>query len=119
MGKLLISFLLIFATVEPIFANHWRWRNRNRYNTHYHYPTNGYSSRTSGTGISPGAATAIGLGVGVLGFIVGRATKKTTESSDSKIECKEFPILVTIDGEEKKAKVTKCKTQDGNWQIPD
>jgi len=120
MRKIITSILLMFALTTNAFADHWRWSrypryhryNQPRYNNHYH------NYNESGR-ISPGAATAIGLGVGVLGFVIGRSTKKTSESYDSKIECKEFDMKVMIDGEEKKAKVTKCRTQDGSWQIPD
>lgn len=120
MRKIITSILLMVALTTNAFADHWRWSrypryhryNQPRYNNHYH------NYNESGR-ISPGAATAIGLGVGVLGFVIGRSTKKTSESYDSKIECKEFDMKVMIDGEEKKAKVTKCRTQDGSWQIPD
>jgi surface antigen len=74
----------------------------------------------NGPGISAGAVTAIGLGVGILGFVIGRTTKsKEVIYKDSKIHCKDFDIRVMIDGEEKKAKITKCRTEDGEWKIPE
>lgn len=110
----------------PSYADRWA---HSRYGNHYHsryyspirdrrYTHNYYNT---GPGISAGAATAIGLGVGVLGFVIGRSTKskEVIYKDSSKIECKEFDIRVTIDGEEKKAKITKCRTEDGEWKIPE
>ena len=101
--------------------------NYNRYpvyNNYNRYPVYNNYNR-SGQGISTGAATAIGLGVGILGFAIGRSTKNKDkvivyqDQKDQKIQCKDFDIKVTIDGEEKKAKITKCKTEDGDWTIPE
>lgn len=123
MRKLLLSILLILTLSDSLFASHWRWRNRypRRYNYNYNYNTRNRSQNFNS--ISPGAATAIGLGVGVLGFAIGRASKKNEKEivyrDSPSISCKEFPIKVNIDGEEKTAKITKCKTQDGEWKIPE
>jgi len=94
------------------------------YNNYNRYPVYNNYNR-SGRGISTGAATAIGLGVGILGFAIGRSTKNKDkvivyqDQKDQKIQCKDFDIKVTIDGEEKKAKITKCKTESGDWEIPE
>lgn len=120
MRKIITSILLLFVLTTNAFADHWRWSRYPRHNR-YSYPryNDNYHNYSRTGRLSPGAVTAIGLGVGVLGFAIGRSTKKTSESYNSKIECKEFDMKVMIDGEEKKAKVTKCRTQDGSWQIPD
>jgi hypothetical protein len=116
MLKKLLCLSLIFVFATNLYANRWR-----RYPTHYHtYPIHNHNRSNQGQGITPGAATAIGLGVGILGFVIGRSTKsKEVVYKDQKIQCKDFDIKVTIDGEEKKAKVTKCRTDDGEWKIPD
>ena len=105
----------------PVYNNYNRYPVYNNYNR---YPVYNNYNR-SGQGISTGAATAIGLGVGILGFAIGRSTKNKDkvivyqDQKDQKIQCKDFDIKVTIDGEEKKAKITKCKTEDGDWTIPE
>ena len=105
----------------PVYNNYNRYPVYNNYNR---YPVYNNYNR-SGQGISTGAATAIGLGAGILGFAIGRSTKNKDkvivyqDQKDQKIQCKDFDIKVTIDGEEKKAKITKCKTEDGDWTIPE
>ena len=105
----------------PVYNNYNRYPVYNNYNR---YPVYNNYNR-SGRGISTGAATAIGLGVGILGFAIGRSTKNKDkvivyqDQKDQKIQCKDFDIKVTIDGEEKKAKITKCKTESGDWEIPE
>jgi hypothetical protein len=113
------SLILIFAP-SIAFADRWRHHRyyRNPYPRYYgRTHTHHYVDRP---GVSAGAATAIGLGVGILGFVIGRSTKsKEVIYKDQKIECKDFDIKVIIDGEEKKAKITKCRTEDGEWRIPE
>lgn len=121
MYKILTSIILMFVLTTNVFADHWRinryprYGHRPRHYNHYHR----YNSHNNYGRISPGAATAVGLGAGVLGYVIGRSTKKPSESHNSKIECKEFDVKVMIDGEERKAKITKCRTEDGSWQIPE
>jgi|LakMenE01Jun11ns_1017448.scaffolds.fasta_scaffold9958683_10 hypothetical protein len=132
MYKILLSLklILLFLISIPSYADRWvHSRYRNHYRYHYNsrhytpirdrrYTRNYYNT---GPGISAGAATAIGLGVGVLGFVIGRSTKskEVIYKDNSKIECKDFDIRVMIDGEEKKAKIIKCRTEDGEWKIPE
>lgn len=103
---------------RPNYNRYLVYNNYNRYPVYNNY-------NRSGRGISTGAATAIGLGAGILGFAIGRSTKTKDkvivyqDQKDQKIQCKDFDIKVTIDGEEKKAKITKCKTEDGEWEIPE
>lgn len=81
----------------------------------------------SGQGISIGAATAIGVGVGVVGYEIGRSIKNTDkeivyiyqDQTDQKIQCKAFDIKVLIDGVFVLGQITKCKTENGEWKIPD
>ena len=111
MFKKLVCLSLICIFSSNLYAHRWRRYHPTYYNN-FPVPSN--------RGISAGAATAIGLGVGVLGFVIGRSTKqKEVVYQDQTIQCKEFDIKVTIDDEEKKAKVTKCRTKDGEWKIPD
>ena len=155
MSKKLLSCSLLLLFSCDIYAEGWRRfpsnNHQRRYPTQYNrpdrYPTQHYYNRPnynrypvynnynrypvynnynrSGRGISTGAATAIGLGAGILGFAIGRSTKNKDkvivyqDQKDQKIQCKDFDIKVTIDGEEKKAKITKCKTEDGDWTIPE
>jgi hypothetical protein len=125
--KILSKILVFFISANILFADHY-WRRpvyryprppvyRNYQGPSYHDRN---TPRYNDNRISPGAATAIGLGVGVIGFVIGRSTKsKEVVYKDQKIQCKDFDIKVMIDGEEKKAKVTKCRTDDGEWKIPD
>lgn len=109
MWKILTSIILLLTFSGVSFADHWRYRNYHRQYQHRHY---GYYN----TGrISPWAAAGIGVGTGVLGYVIGRNTYR----SNDRIECKQFDMRIIIDGEEKLAKVTKCRTEDGTWQIPE
>lgn len=112
MWKIAINILLLITLSGNAFADHWH-RNRRYYGS---YPR--YSNYRYYNNISPGAATAIGLGTGIVGYVIGRSVSNT-HRDNSRIECKEFDIKVNIDGEEKKAKITKCRTEDGDWKIPD
>lgn len=117
MWKLLVSVLMCGVLSANMYAEHWRYyrpyyrgHRAPRYNS-YHY--------NNGGRISPGAAAAIGIGAGVIGYVIARGSSKNNSDSNSRIECKEFDMKVMIDGEERKAKVTKCRTDGGNWQIPE
>jgi hypothetical protein len=127
--RLVISAILLSMLPLTLFADHWRNRYP-RYPRYYqtrpiynYYPNYNYRHIPNGN-VSPGAATAIGLGAGVVGFVIGRSTKSKEKEiiyrDTPKIECKEFDIRVTIDGESKKAKIMKCRSsEDGDWKIPD
>jgi hypothetical protein len=126
--KILSKILVFFISANILFADHYwrrpayRYHRQPVYRNYYQGPIyqNRISPRYNDNRISPGAATAIGLGAGVVGFVIGRSTKsKEVVYKDQKIQCKDFDIKVIIDGEEKKAKVTKCRTDDGDWKIPD
>lgn len=98
----------------PVYNNYNRYPVYNNYNRSRH-------------GISIGAATAIGLGVGVVGYEIGRSvTTRDKEvvyiyqdQTDQKIQCKAFDIKVLIDGVFVLGQITKCKTENGEWKIPD
>lgn len=113
------SLILIFAP-SIAFADRWRHHRyyRNPYPRYYSYPRYG-NYHMNRPGVSPGGAAAIAIGSGVLGYVIGRSTNKDTSYKNDRIECKEFDIKVMIDGEEKKAKITKCRTEDGEWKIPE
>ena len=68
-------------------------------------------------GVSGGTATAIGIGAGVVGFIIGNKTASKKENSQ-KIECEDFPVKVVVEGKETIGTVKKCRVNGGPWQIP-
>lgn len=110
MIKKILAFALLILFSSNLNAQHWGWR---RYGGYY---GGRYDSR-----ISPGAATAIGLGTGVLGYYIGRTQSKNEnrESDRDRIECKEFDVKVKLDGEYKNAKILKCRVGNGDWKIPE
>jgi hypothetical protein len=121
--KTLCKLLILALSSGILTADHWRWR-RPRYHrppVYGNYRPYPYDNR-----ISPGAAAAISIGAGVVGYVIGKKTQErsytegTRECSyEERIECKEFEINVIIDGERKRATITKCRVNGGDWKIPD
>lgn len=103
MTKRIIAFLVLSSVC---FAHGWG----NYYNP-YGYYGNYYP------GVSNGTATAIGIGAGVVGFIIGNKTASKKENSE-KIECEDFPVKVVVEGKEVIGTVKKCRVNGGPWQIP-
>lgn len=95
------------------------------YGPGFHHGGHGYG-RGHGR-ISPGAAAAIGLGAGVVGFIIGRSASNNsnrsntsqTNSSDDRIECRNFPMKVIVDNKPTEVLVQKCRVGGGEWKLPD
>lgn len=107
-----IAALLLFAF--PIYSQGWKRIDRRVPYQYYPYST----------GISGGTAVAVGIGSGVVGYILGRraAANQTTPvyvQHTPHIECREFDIRVVIDNQNKIAKITKCRVDGGEWKIPD
>jgi len=114
---MLAKILVLLVLSNSLIAEHWLYRK--------YYPNRmGYYRHDNR--VSPGAAAAIGIGAGVIGYVIGKKTQERTYteatrecSYEEKIECKEFEITVIIDGERKKATITKCRVNGGDWKIPD
>ena len=108
MIKKILTFFL-FSTMT--FAHDWGRYNYRPYYSHYDYRPRYY-------GVSPGAATAIGIGAGIVGYVVGSEVSHKVQKSD-KIECQDFPIRVVVEGKEAIGTIKKCRVNNGPWQIVD
>jgi hypothetical protein len=107
--------LLLMITV-PGLSQGWKRVNRRSPHYHYYYPYN--------NGISGGAVTTIGIGTGVVGYIIGRRVAASrqpvyVQNNSQHIECREFDIRVVIDNQNKTAKIMKCRVDGGDWKLPD
>lgn len=103
---------------------HWQnnqsWQNRQNNN---HYYDNQYNR-----GISATTGIIIGLGAGVVGYVVGRSTSPSNNqeteivkdrSNKTKIECKYFDLKIVDNEITKIVKVQKCRVNKGEWKIPE
>jgi len=133
MFKLIVVFLIFSAisfgqTYWPSGSEHLYYRNY-YYNNFYrnYYRNLNYRYYNNLPGISGAATTAIGIGAGLAGYIIGSKTAPKKQDAPvyqqdasvyQNIECKEFPVKVKVEGKEVDAKIQKCRVGDGPWQIP-
>lgn len=106
MFKTLVVFLVLSSVAFAHGSLYRYYPQHNYYRNYGYYP-----------GVSNGTATAIGIGAGVVGYIIGNKTASKKENSQ-KIECEDFPIKVVVDGKETIGTVKKCRVNGGAWQIP-
>jgi hypothetical protein len=127
--KLQVIVLLIISMVFPSlvysqYPRHVYHRNYAGPHPRYSYGPTGFSRYGNGR-ISPGAAAAIGIGAGVVGYVIGRSTAPKQQpviiqqQDDTKIQCREFPMIVLIENKRREVMVMKCRVgPDGDWKLP-
>jgi len=129
---LFLLLLLVFPTAVGFAQQSSRNQHNNPYGRNYTGPHPRYSYGPTGFsrggngrgGISPGAVAAVAVGVGVVGYIVGRSANRSNNNSSNNnntttIECRNFPMVVIINNTPKEVLVQKCRSGNGDWQLPD
>ena len=112
-----ICLLLLLISSLPLTAYDRYRHHHQQHQRHYNYRR--YNGRN--TAIATGAI----IGSGIVGYIIGRGQSSNNnrnrrdDSYDSTIQCRDFPVQATVDGERKVILITKCRVGDGEWKFPE